>query len=402
MNVKIFKSKAEGKVTAPPSKSVAHRNLICAALSENSKVSNLKYSKDIEATLSCLEKLGTRVNKNGSEVNIGGLNPFDITEGTEIFCNESGSTLRFLIPLCLICGKKITLKGSSRLFERPLSVYEDIFKRDNIEHTKNSDSITICGKLYGGEYKVSGEISSQFISGLLFALPLIKRDSSLEILGNFESEPYVDLTIKALKDFGIEITRQKNTFYITGNQRYRNCEAYVEGDLSNAAFLEAFNLIGGRVEVLGIEKNTLQGDRAFIEMFRDLKNGKREFDLSNCPDLAPIMFAMASFFGTVRFTGTKRLKIKESDRAEAMAEELSKFSVKTEIYENSAIINGGNMKAPDRILCGHNDHRIVMAISVLLSLFGGEIEGAEAVSKSFPNFFEVLRDLKIGIDTSDN
>ena len=402
MKVTIYKSRAEGRAVAPPSKSVAHRSLICAALSENSKVSNLSYSKDIEATLSCLEKLGARVNKNGSEVTIGGLNPFDITEGTEIFCNESGSTLRFLIPLCLICGKRITFEGSKRLFERPLSVYEEIFKRDNIEYSKTDKSITVCGKLLGGEYKVNGEISSQFISGLLFALPLIEKDSSLEITGTFESEPYVDLTLKALKDFGIEIKREENTFYITGNQRYRSCEAKIEGDLSNAAFLEAFNLIGGRVEVLGIEKNTLQGDRVFIEMYKDLKNGKREFDLSNCPDLAPIMFAMASFFGIVKFTGTKRLKIKESDRAEAMSQELSKFSVKTEIYENSVIINGGNLKAPQEILCGHNDHRIVMALSVLLSLFGGKIEGAEAVSKSFPNFFEILRDIRIGMDISDN
>jgi len=387
---------------APPSKSVAHRNLICAALSENSKVSNLAYSKDIEATLSCLEKLGATVSKNGDEVNIGGLKPLFVADKTEIFCNESGSTLRFLIPLCLICGREVTLKGSKRLFERPLSVYEEIFKRDDIDYTKTDDSITVCGKLLGGAYKVSGEISSQFISGLLFALPLIENDSSLEIIGNFESEPYVDLTLKALKDFGIEIKREKNTFYITGNQRYRNCEAYVEGDLSNAAFLEAFNLLGGNVEVFGIEKNTLQGDRVFIEMYKDLKNGKREFDLSNCPDLAPVMFALSSAFGKTVFTGTKRLKIKESDRAEAMAQELSKFSVKTEVYENSVIVNGGSLKAPEKTLCGHNDHRIVMALSLLLTLYGGEIEGAEAVSKSFPNFFEVLRDLKIGMDISDN
>jgi len=128
---------------APPSKSVAHRNLICAALSENSKVSNLAYSKDIEATLSCLEKLGATVSKNGDEVNIGGLKPLFVADKTEIFCNESGSTLRFLIPLCLICGREVTLKGSKRLFERPLSVYEEIFKRDDIDYTKTDDSITV-------------------------------------------------------------------------------------------------------------------------------------------------------------------------------------------------------------------------------------------------------------------
>lgn len=402
MKVKIYKSKAEGKVAAPPSKSIAHRNLICAALSENSRVLNLSYSKDIEATLSCLEKLGAWVKEIENGVSIGGLNPFDIADNTEIFCSESGSTLRFLIPLCLICGKKITLKGSERLFERPLSVYEEIFKRDNIEYTKTNNSITVCGRLLGGNYKVNGGISSQFISGLLFALPLLEKNSSLEVVGNFESEPYVNLTLQALKTFGIEIIRQKNTFYITGNQRYQSCVAYVEGDLSNAAFLDAFNLIGGSVEVLGIEKNTLQGDSAYIEMFKELQNGKREFDLSNCPDLAPIMFSLAAFFGKVKFTGTKRLKIKESDRAGAMKEELSKFSVQTEIYENSVIINGGELKAPNSPLSSHNDHRIVMALSVLLSLFGGEIEGAEAVSKSFPNFFEVLEDLKIGMDISDN
>ncbi len=402
MKVKILKSKAEGRAVAPPSKSMAHRNLICGALSQNSRVSNLAYSKDIEATLSCLEILGASVNKDGSVVTLGALNPFDIKEETEIFCNESGSTLRFMIPLCLLCGKKITLKGSERLFERPLTVYEEICKQDEIEFSKQKDSITVCGRLKGGEYKVSGEISSQFISGMLFALPLLEKDSSLEVLGKFESEPYVDLTLKALKDFGIEIKRQKNTFYITGNQRYQSSEVSVEGDLSNAAFLDALNLLGGKVEVLGIDENTLQGDRVYIEMFKDLKNGKREFDLANCPDLAPVMFAVSSIFGKVTFTGTKRLKIKESDRAEAMAEELSKFSVKTEVYENSVVINGGNLTAPSKILCGHNDHRIVMSLSLLLTLFGGEISGAEAVSKSFPDFFEVLSDLKIGIEKYDN
>lgn len=401
MKVRIFASRANGKVSAPPSKSVAHRALICGALSEKSNIKNLAFSKDIEATLSCLSALGAKVLDKEGSLCIGSLNPFEPSENATLFCNESGSTLRFMLPLCMLANKKITLTGSERLFSRPLGIYEEIAEQNGILFEKNENSVTVCGKLKAGEYKVRGDISSQFISGLLFALPLLDGDSSIEIIGNFESASYIDITVEALKTFGIEIKRQKNTFYITGNQRYRSCDYIVEGDYSNAAFLDGFNLLGGSVWLSGLNHKSQQGDRVYKQIYAELLEGKSKFDLSDCPDLAPVLFALSSQFGA-EFTGTKRLKIKESDRAEAMKEELSKLGVEVEVFENSVIIKKCELKAPTEAICSHNDHRIVMAMALLLTKTGGIIENAQAVEKSFPDFFETIKKLGIEMEIYDN
>ena len=401
MNVKILKSDANGKVLAPPSKSVAHRALICGALSQKSNIKNLAFSKDIEATLSCLTALGAKALDKESSLCIGSLNPFEPNENATLFCNESGSTLRFMLPLCMLANKKITLTGSERLFSRPLGIYEEIAEQNGILFEKTENSVTVCGKLKAGEYKVRGDISSQFISGLMFALPLIDGDSSIEIIGKFESASYIDITVDALKTFGIEIKRKKNTFYITGNQRYRGCDYIVEGDFSNAAFLDGFNLLGGSVSVDGLNPESQQGDRVYKQIYADLSEGKKQFDLSDCPDLAPVLFALASQFGA-EFTGTKRLKIKESDRAEAMQKELSKLGVETEVFENSVIVKKSELKAPNEPICSHNDHRIVMAMTLLLTKTGGIIENAQAVEKSFPDFFDVIKKIGIEMKIYDN
>ena len=402
MIVKIEKSQALGKASAPPSKSMAHRALICGALSKKSTITNLAQSEDIKATLACLKALGAKVNEKGDGLEIGSLDPFNVIDNAELFCNESGSTLRFFIPLCMLSSKKITLKGSKRLFERPLSVYEQICKEQGIEIQKGEAHITVCGRLKSGKYSVAGDISSQFITGLLFALPLLDGDSSLEVVGNFESASYVDLTIAALKSFGIEVERKGNVFYIKGSQSYKSAEYRVEGDMSNAAFLDGFNLLGGKVAVEDLNQNTLQGDRVYKTMYSQLIEGKKSFDLSDCPDLAPVMFALAAAHGGAEFTGTARLKIKESDRAAAMKEELSKLGIQTEICENRVVIKAGELKEPKQALCSHNDHRIVMALSLLLSKTGGSIEGAQAVNKSYPDFFEVIKNLGIGMEKYDN
>jgi len=398
MRVYIEPSVAKGQVVAPPSKSMAHRALICGALSKGAKIKNLAYSKDILATLDCLIKMGAKVEKDEDCVEIGNLNPFSIEEGTEMFCNESGSTLRFLIPLCMLAGKKVVLSGSERLFERPLTIYEDICKEKNILFEKEKDRVTVCGKLTSGQYYVPGNISSQFITGLLFTLPLVEGDSILTVTGKFESASYIDLTLSAMQSFGIEIKRESNNFYIKGNQQYTKMDYCVEGDCSNAAFLEGFNLLGGEVDVLGIDEKTLQGDRVYKEMFRGLANDTKQFDLSDCPDLAPVMFAMAAYLGGANFLGTARLRIKESDRAGAMAEELAKFGIETEVFEDSVMIHNGKLKKPETVLCGHNDHRIVMALSLLCCITGGMIDQAQAVSKSFPDFFEVISKLGIKVE----
>lgn len=396
MTVTIKKSKAQGKIAAPPSKSMAHRALICGALSSDSKIENIECSNDILATLDCLTALGAKIDIQDSTIRCGELNPFNSKEAT-LDCRESGSTLRFMIPLCMLSGNKITLTGSERLFARNLTIYEEIAKQNGIAFGKHASSITVCGKLKSGDYKIAGNISSQFVSGLLFALPLLEGNSTLEIIGEYESKPYVDLTIKSLDDFGVKIEKSGRIYKIKGGQKYSSKDITVEGDYSNAAFLDGFNLLGGEVSVTGLDTQSLQGDKVYKTMFNELESGKKEFDLSNCPDLAPVMFALSAVFGGAHFTGTKRLKIKESDRAAAMKQELAKFGIKVDVNDNDVTVYGGKLKAPTETLCGHNDHRIVMALSLLCTLTSGSISEPQAVAKSYPDYFKAIKSL--GIET---
>lgn len=398
MTVRIEKSKACGSVTAPPSKSAAHRALICAALGGRMiRVNNISFSDDINATLGCLEKMGAKVERGDDFVILGGLNPF-ATPPCELYCGESGSTLRFLIPLCMLSQNTITLTGSERLFSRNLDVYRDLAEQNGILFEHKKDSLTLKGDLKSGNYKVRGDISSQFISGLMFALPLLSGDSVLEITEKFESAPYVAITQQALKNAGIEIENQDRIYKIKGSGRYESCDITVEGDYSNAAFLDGFNLLGGSVEVLGLQENSLQGDKVYKRFYSELKSGVKQFDLTDCPDLAPVMFALSAFMGGAEFTGTARLKIKESDRGTAMAEELKKFGINVTVEENRVIVESGTLNPPRERLFGHNDHRIVMALSLLCSVVGGVIDGAEAVAKSYPDYFEKIKTLGIVIN----
>ncbi len=396
MIIKISPSTAFGQVKAPPSKSMAHRLLICGALSKQSVISGVAFSKDIEATLGCLRALGAEISVMDDTVTIGGIDINKTPASQSLFCNESGSTLRFLIPLCLLFGGYFTLSGSQRLMERSLSVYEEICKSQGITFTKTNTNIALCGKLNAGKYVVRGDISSQFISGLMFALPLLQQDSIIEITGNLESGSYLNLTIKALADFGVQITRyDERTFYIKGNQTYKSRKLKVEGDYSNAAFFEAFNLIGGNVAVSNLSKISAQGDRVYKEMMTEISNGTPTLDISDCPDLAPVLIAAAALKNGAKFVGTHRLKIKESDRGAAMAEELMKFGCSIRVLENEIIVPKCELYSPKIPLSSHNDHRIAMALSVICSIYGGEIYGAEAVAKSFPDYFERLNSLGI-------
>ena len=398
MIVKFTPSAAFGRVKAPPSKSMAHRLLICGAFSKESVISGVAFSEDIKATLGCLKVLGANISIENDIVTLGGIDINKAPESTKLFCNESGSTLRFLIPICLLFGGYFNLSGTQRLMERSLSVYEDICKSQGISFTKGKTDLALCGKLNAGKYTVRGDISSQFISGLMFALPLLEQDSIIEITNGLESGSYLNLTIKALAEFGVRITRyDERTFYIKGGQTYKNRNLKVEGDFSNAAFFEAFNLIGGNVAVSNLSSMSAQGDRVYKEMMVEIANGCPILDISDCPDLAPILITCAALKNGARFIGTHRLKIKESDRGVAMAEELLKFGCEIKVLENEIIVPKVELHSPALPLFSHNDHRIVMSLSVLASIYGGEIYGAEAVSKSFPDYFEKLN--SIGIKT---
>lgn len=395
----IEKGTAYGRVEAPPSKSVSHRYLICGALSGGSVIENVAFSEDIKATLNCLGALGAEYEIDGSTVKIGGISPDKAVKCAELFCNESGSTLRFLIPLCLLFGQKITLKGTERLMSRSLAVYKEMCLSQGIEFTEDKESVTVCGKLTAGKYSVRGDVSSQFISGLMFALPLLPDDSIIDITGALESGSYLGMTVKALAEFGVRISRtDEHTIFIKGNQTYKPRTLRVEGDYSNAAFFEAFNSVGGNVAVAGLKKDTCQGDAVYRKLFGKLVRGCPEIDISDCPDLAPILMAVAAANNGVKLIGTHRLKIKESDRGAAMAEELAKFGCNTEVWENEITVHPRALKTPELPLSGHNDHRIVMALSLLCSITGGSIYGAEAVNKSFPDYFRKLSSLGIKVE----
>ena len=358
-------------------------------------MTNLAFSQDIEATLRCIRALGGTVQTGENAVTVGGLDPFAIPQDAVLDCGESGSTLRFILPLCLLSGRKVILRGHGRLMERPLTIYEDLCAAHDFSFHKTGDSVTVSGALESGVFRVPGNVSSQFITGMLFALSLLPGESRLEVVGALESSSYVDITLMVLRDFGITVRREENTFILPGNGYYSSDYYTVEGDCSNAAFLEGFNLLGGSVKVDNLSEDTAQGDRVYHAFYKELRDGYRQFDLSDCPDLGPVMFALSAACGGGEFIGTARLKLKESDRCAAMAAELSKFGITMDVRADSVTVRPGKLRIPSGPLCGHNDHRIVMALSLLCSVVGGTILGAEAVAKSYPDYFDVLKQLGI-------
>jgi len=403
MNIKIEKSKACGAVLAPPSKSFAHRLIICAALAGESRVRGLAESEDILATLDCAAAcLGAKFTKSGADVSFSESDVYGKARGA-LMCRESGSTMRFFIPLCLVKNTECRLFGAGKLLSRPMSVYENICREQGLTFAHEGDHIRVCGPLKAGKFTVPGNISSQFISGLMFALPLLSGDSEIEIIPPLDSKPYIDITMEALAAFGVKAQwRGEYTIAIAGSQRYTPADERVEGDYSNAAFLEAFNLFGGDVSVQGLNENSVQGDKAYLPQFKALCEGTPEINISDCPDLAPILMSVAAAKNGVHLTGTARLKIKESDRGAVMAQELAKFGVPVTVGEDDITVLGGHFRAPDAVLSGHNDHRVVMSMAVLSSITGGEIAGAEASRKSYPDFFEVIKKLGIEVTQIDN
>lgn len=398
MKVKILPSKTSGEVSAPPSKSFAHRYLIGSVLScGKCVIKNIADSDDISATLSCIEQLGGSVTKVGNIVTVIPTNEKQI-ENAVFDCKESGSTLRFFIPVVLATdAKNCTFLGSERLLARGIKEYEKLFENSDIKINSDKKSIEVNGKLTSVNYEISGEVSSQYTTGMLFALSVLDGKSTLKITGNAESRAYVDMTIKVLKDFGADITEtEKNFFEINGKGRLSPGEFTVEGDWSNAAFLIALSRLVGTISVSGLNENSVQGDRFCTAAFDALDGENAEIDLKDCPDLAPILFSYAAYKNGGKFINTRRLRVKESDRANVMAEELKKFGANVKVYENSVEIEKTQLKPPIVPLCGHNDHRIVMALSVLAAVFGAEIDGAEAVNKSYPDFFRVIK--KAGVN----
>lgn len=397
-------------ISLPSSKSLSHRALITAALATGvSKIDGVAISKDIEATMRAMSALGASFTVNGNTITVKGAGSLLKSDGV-VDCGESGSTLRFLIPLFALLEKETVFTGHGKLMERPQSVYEELFEKQSLQFETDGSFLKLKGPLHGGYFSLPGDVSSQFFSGLLFALPLCKEDSVIEILAPFESSSYVNLTIEALRKAGVQATLKDNILHIPGNQTYHSFETTVEGDDSQMAFYAEMALIHqAEVEVGNVSHDSMQGDHIIIDfacqsgakvietekgyLFAGGHGKAITADLSNCPDLGPALFALATQLeGTSVFTGCGRLRIKESDRIACMEEELRKLGCDISSKGDRVTVKGKTELNRNVILHGHNDHRIVMALAVLASISDGcIIEDGQAVSKSYPHFFDDFR-----------
>lgn len=416
MKVKIYPSKCSGEITLPPSKSMAHRAIICASLAKGkSMIKNISYSDDIIATIEGMIKLGANIVKNQDILYIEGIKNFTTIKDSIIDCNESGSTLRFFIPIFSLTNKKIEFIGKNRLLQRPQKIYKDIFKNQNLHYFQDDNKIEIQGSLKSGEYIINGNISSQFISGLLFTLPLLNGNSTIKITPPFESKSYIDLTIEVLKIFGVEVEfLDELTLSIKGNQKFKPANYTVEGDFSQLGFFAVLAAINNTLICKGLNIKSQQGDKEIIEILKncnieieELDNGYKIYkgiplnsniNLENCPDLGPILTVLAAYGkGDFKIYNAQRLRYKESDRIAAMEEELKKLGVDITSDENSIYIKGNSNYLSCNEVFGHKDHRIVMSLAIFATLLDKSliIEGAEAISKSYPNFFEDLKKLNI-------
>lgn len=396
MNIKINPTKLKGYVNVPASKSIAHRMLICSALANGkSIIGNINYSKDIEATINAMKALGAEIftDKNNAEIN--GI--VHIPEKSVIDCNESGSTLRFIIPVATALGIKTEFHGRGRLPQRPIDIYTRELSKHGITFDYNNTMpFTVSGQLSNGIYKIEGNVSSQFITGLLFALPLLNDDSEIVMTSHLESRPYVDITIDVLKKFGIIIEETEKGFHIKGNQTYKTYSGNVEGDFSQAAFFYVANSLGSSIMLGNLNTNSVQGDKKIIEIINQTEqNGFFNADCSDIPDLVPVLAVLASFGKkTSTIYNAERLKIKESNRLETTAELINNLGGDVKITSDGLIIRPTNNMHGGTIE-SFGDHRIVMAGAVMATALKEEliINGAEAVTKSYPDFFEDYKKL---------
>ena len=404
-----------GTITAPPSKSMAHRAVLCAALAEGrSRITNLEFSKDISATLSAASQLCAAVDTGADEAVVEGLGHF-LPLSAPVDCCESGSTLRFLIPIASLTGQSVTFAGQGRLMERPQSVYETLYREQNLRFEKSAAGLTVEGALAPGDYRLAGDVSSQFISGLLFALPLLPGDSQLHLLPPVESRSYIDMTRAVQAAFGVHSRwLDDTTLAVLGGQQYRPCDYTVEGDYSQAAFPAVLGAVCGGVTITGLAPDTLQGDAVILDILRRCgavftRTGDRvtfekaplhgvDIDLADCPDLGPVLMVLGLLCeGTTVIRNAGRLRLKESDRIAAMEAELRAVGGIVESEGGTITVQGcaDRLHYPAAPLCGHNDHRVVMSLAVLALATGLSltVDGAEAVQKSWPNFFEAIRPL---------
>lgn len=393
MDIRISPSFLSGRVGIPASKSCAHRALICAALAQGtSVVSGVSMSKDIEATIGAMTALGAHFEVSGDKITVTGVT--ERPEKAVIDCNESGSTLRFVIPVAAALGVGSTFTGRGRLPQRPIDIYKRELSKNGVRFVTQEMPYVMDGRLTGGRYEVEGDVSSQFVTGLIFALPMLDGDSEIVLTSRLESRPYVDITVDILRRFGISITENESGFSIKGGQKYTPHDEKIEGDFSQAAFFYVANALGSDIELENLNENSVQGDRKILEILSDVCRdgyiGSFRADCSDIPDLVPILTVLGAFgSGESIIYNAKRLKIKESNRLETSAALVNSLGGNAEVTDDGLIIHPAE-KMHGGEIDGFGDHRIVMAAAVAASAVDGDviIRGAEAAEKSYPDFFK--------------
>ncbi len=410
MNVIIEKSNIKGKITVPSSKSYTHRALICSALAPGkSRIISPLDCDDTQITLENLRKMGVRIDKHPNFWEIENKHMKSSTH--ELFCGKSGTTLRFLTSVCSLFDKKSKLTGEKSLMRRPMKPLMNSLRELGADSFYDNDSIIVQGRLNGGKTSISGNISSQFISGLLLVSPLASKDVKIQVTTQVESKPYILMTIKTQRDFGVKVEHSINLrkFQIR-KQNYKSVDYKIEGDWSSASYLLAAGILSGSVEIDNIELESLQGDRKILEILKKMgadifvENGlvgvKKSklrainVNLSDCPDLFPIICVLCSVAeGRSTISGIDRLQLKESDRIDAMREGLGKMGINFTKKQNSVLIEGSEPNGT--VIYPKNDHRIAMAFGILGLITKGKtiIKDMECVSKSFPGFWEKLKNI---------
>ena len=413
MNVTIKPSHLEGSIMIPPSKSLSHRAIIAASLANGkSIISNVLYSKDIKATIEAMRACGAIIEEYEDSLVIYGSKVKRVK--SMINANESGSTIRFMIPIALVTGEPIEFRGENHLVKRPLDTFLEIFDLQGISYERGEDylPLKVNGAIKSGLYKVRGDISSQFITGLLYALPMLNGDSTIEITTELESKGYIDLTLDMLKKFGITIeNRNYKEFYIKGNQEYTPCDYTIEGDFSQSAFFLVADCLGANIKLKAMNMDSHQGDKKILSDIEDfgskihyledtlyadsIKTKGAIIDFSQSPDLGPALTVLAALSsGKSEFINAGRLRIKECDRITCMREELEKLGANiTENPDGMEIIGVDSLTGG--VIDSHNDHRVAMSFAMASLKASGDIKilNAGCVSKSYPNFWEVFERL---------
>ncbi len=414
--VKINPSNLNGEIIIPPSKSISHRAIIAASLSNGeSNIDNIIFSDDINATIEAMKSFGAIIKKSKnlneyetSSLNIKGTHNIKLLSD-KIDCRESGSTLRFLVPFAGLINNKVTFTGRGKLISRPLDVYYKLFDKQNIKYENNEGKLplSVNGRLSPGIFEVKGNISSQFITGLLFTLPLLDGQSKIVVTTNLESKGYVDLTLDILKKFSINVENNEyKEFIINGNQSYKQMDYRIEGDFSQAAFWIVAGILGSKITCNGLDLNSNQCDKAILDIIDKMGanltlNNESvmasestikgiTIDVSQCPDLVPILAVLGALSkGTTKIINASRLRIKESDRLKAIASELNKLGADVEELEDGLVINGKS-ELRGGIVDSWNDHRIAMALAIasIKCKESVTITNSEAVKKSYPGFWD--------------